>query len=57
MQVVLHFLPLTHAVALIRPLVVGQPVGDLWLHVSVLAMFGLIGMWIAIALVRRRLVI
>ena len=57
MQVVVQFLPLTHAVALIRPVVVGQPIGDLWLHVSVLAMFGLIGMWIAIALVRRRLVI
>ncbi|GIT48317.1 MAG: hypothetical protein Ct9H300mP14_02450 [Gammaproteobacteria bacterium] len=27
--------PLTHAVALIRPLVVGQPVIDAWLHAGV----------------------
>ncbi len=57
MQTFVQFLPLTHAVALIRPLVVGQPVTDAWLHAGVLACCGFVGAWIAVALVRRRLIV
>ena len=57
MQTFVQFLPLTHAVALIRPLVVGQPVTDAWLHAGVLAFCGFFGAWIAVVLVRRRLIV
>ena len=57
MQTFVQFLPLTHAVALIRPLVVGQPVADAWLHAAVLAICGFIGAWIAVVLVRRRMIV
>ena len=57
MQTFVQFLPLTHAVALIRPLVVGQPVIDPWLHAGVLAFCGFFGAWIAVVLVRRRLIV
>ena len=57
MQTFVQFLPLTHAVALIRPLVVGQPVTDVWLHAAVLAICGFVGAWIAVVLVRRRMIV
>ena len=57
MQSVVSFLPLTHAVAIIRPLVIGQPINDFWLHFSYLFVFGAVGMYIAVAMVRRRLII
>ena len=50
-------LPLTHAVALIRPLVTGVPLGEVALHVAVLAAFAIIGFYVAVALVRRRFVV
>jgi lipooligosaccharide transport system permease protein len=56
MQIFVQFLPLTHAVAIIRPLIVGSPVENLWLHLGVLVLFGAICAWIAAVLVRRRLV-
>jgi lipooligosaccharide transport system permease protein len=57
MQAAVQFLPLTHAVAVIRPIVVGQPVTDLGLHLGVLVLFGLAATWIAVVLIRRRLII
>ena len=51
MQGVIGFLPLTHAIAIIRPLVIGQPISDFWLHFSYLCVFG------AVAMARRRLII
>jgi len=57
MQGVIGFLPLTHAIAIIRPLVIGQPISDFWLHFSYLCVFGAVGMYIAVAMVRRRLII
>jgi len=57
MQSVVSFLPLTHAVAIIRPLVIGQPINDFWFHFSYLCVFGAVGMYIAVAMVRRRLII
>ncbi|HCX87943.1 MAG TPA: nodulation protein NodJ [Gammaproteobacteria bacterium] len=55
-QSVVQLLPLTHAVDIIRPIVVGQPVMDLGWHLGVLALFGLVTTWIATVLFRRRLV-
>jgi len=56
MQTVVQFLPLTHAVAIIRPLVVGAPVEKFWLHLGALVLFGTICAWVAAILVRRRLI-
>ena len=50
-------LPLTHAVALIRPLVTGAPIGDAAVHLAVLAGFAGVGFYVAVALVRRRFVV
>ena len=55
-QLAVQFLPLTHAVEIIRPIVVGQPVTDLGLHLGALALFGLVSTWAATILFRRRLV-
>ena len=54
-QGVVQFLPLTHAVALARPLVVGLPVTDVLLHVGVLAVYAVVSFQIAVVMVRRRL--
>ena len=50
-------LPLTHAVALVRPLVTGAPVGEVAVHLAVLAGFAVTGFYVAVALVRRRFVV
>lgn len=57
LQGVVQFLPLTHAVDLIRPLVAGQPVTDVALHLGVLAAYGIAGYLVAVKLVRRRLLV
>lgn len=49
------WLPLTHAIALARPLVLGQLPQDILLHACVLASYGLAGFWAATVLTRRRL--
>jgi lipooligosaccharide transport system permease protein len=49
------FLPLTHAVALVRPLM-NDTVPDAWaVHAAVLALYSIAGFYIALALTRRRL--
>ena len=50
-------LPLTHAVALVRPLVIGAPIGGAAVHLGVLAGFAVVGFYVAVALVRRRFVV
>ena len=55
-QSVVQLLPLTHAVEIIRPIVVGQPITDLGLHLAALGGFGLVTTWIATVLFRRRLI-
>lgn len=55
MQGFVQLLPLTHAVALTRPLVTGIPLTDPLLHVAVLAAYAFIGYYVAVALVRKRL--
>lgn len=54
-QTLAQLLPLTHAVALARPLVNGT-VPQAWLlHVAVLAAYAIAGFYVALALTRRRL--
>lgn len=55
LQAVSAWLPLTHAVDLARPLVVGRMPDDIVLHVAGLVIYGSIGYVIALALTRRRL--
>ncbi len=55
-QALVGLLPLSHAIALIRPLATGQEVSHLALHIGVLLGFALFTFYCATALVRRRLV-
>ena len=50
-------LPLTHAVALVRPLVIGAPIGGAAVHLGVLAGFAVVGFYVAVALVRQRFIV
>ena len=52
-----QILPLTHAVALTRPLIVDQPLSDPLLHLGVLSLYAVVGYYLAVALVRRRLIV
>jgi lipooligosaccharide transport system permease protein len=57
-QVVADMLPLTHAIALARPLMLGHVPGSpgtIALHVAVLAAYAVVALFIALALFRRRL--
>jgi lipooligosaccharide transport system permease protein len=54
-QSVSVWLPLTHAIDLARPLVVGRMPTDVTLHVVALLVYGSVGYVIALALTRRRL--
>jgi lipooligosaccharide transport system permease protein len=53
-QAVTQALPLTHAVALARPLMSGTAPTDVTLHVAVLAAYALASIYIALVLTRRR---
>lgn len=55
LQVVAQFLPLTHAVALARPLMSGAIPADILLHLAVLAAYAAAGFYVALVLTRRRL--
>ncbi|MEZ5540717.1 MAG: ABC transporter permease [Pseudomonadota bacterium] len=50
-------LPLTHAVALTRALVAGAPLEQPWLHLGVLLAYALVCYYIAVILVRRKLLV
>jgi lipooligosaccharide transport system permease protein len=54
-QAVAAVLPLTHAVAIARPLMNDAVPAGLFTHLAVLAAYGLIGFQLALALTRRRL--
>ncbi len=56
-QGVVQFLPLTHAVALTRPLVANQPLTAPLLHVAVLSGYALVGYYCAVVMARRRLLV
>jgi lipooligosaccharide transport system permease protein len=55
-QPIIQLLPLSHAIALVRPLASGQAVDNPFLHITVLAAFAGIGYYLAVVLVRRRLI-
>lgn len=55
LQAVTAFLPLTHAVELVRPLMSGVTPAAIPLHLSVLAAYAVAGFYIALVLTRRRL--
>lgn len=48
-------MPLYHAVALVRPLVLGLPVTDAAMHLAVLGVYAGVAWWGAVTLARRRL--
>ncbi len=48
-------LPLTHAIELVRPLMVGLPVEDIALHLGVILLYCVIGLTVAAHLIQRRL--
>lgn len=52
-----QLLPLTHAVALLRPVISGGVVSHGWLHVLVLLGYALLGYYLATVFVRRRLLV
>nr|WP_194335041.1 ABC transporter permease [Mariprofundus sp. KV] len=55
-QLIAQLLPLTHAVALIRPLLTEMPLTLPWLHVGVLALYAAGGFTLATRLASRRLI-
>ncbi len=55
LQTVAQFLPLTHAIELARPLIIGNVPQNILLHVFVLLAYGIVGYYIALVLIRRRL--
>lgn len=55
-QTIVQILPLSHAIALIRPLVAGQAVTAPLLHVAVLATYAIVGYLAATVFIRRRLI-
>jgi lipooligosaccharide transport system permease protein len=54
-QAISAWLPLTHAVALVRPLLFGHMPNDIVLHVSALLTIALAAFWMALRLTERRL--
>ena len=48
-------LPLSHAVALVRPLLLGELPTQAGLHLAVLAGIAVAAFWLALGLTRRRL--
>jgi len=54
-QAVAQLLPLTHAVALMRPLLTTLPLHHAWLHLAVLAAYAAVGFVLAVRLASRRL--
>ncbi|MBP2444178.1 ABC transporter permease [Rhizobium leguminosarum] len=53
--VIARFLPLSHSIDLIRPIMLGHPVVDVCLHVGVLCVCIVIPFFVSTALLRRRL--
>ncbi len=55
LQAFSNLLPLSHAVQLVRPLLLGQPPVAAALHLAVLAGYTIAAFWLALGLARRRL--
>jgi lipooligosaccharide transport system permease protein len=56
LRTIVEIFPLAHAVALVRPLVAGQSVENAALHAGVLLAYAAITYYVAVVLVRRRLI-
>jgi lipooligosaccharide transport system permease protein len=54
-QIVANLLPLTHAIDLARPLMIGAVPPSAFLHISVLLAYTLFGFYVSLVLFRRRL--
>ena len=54
-RAVAEWLPLSHAVALVRPLLLGELPTQAGLHLAVLAGIAVAAFWLALGLTRRRL--
>ncbi len=54
-QYIIQLLPLTHAVALIRPILTDLETTNALLHLLVLAAYAFVSFYIAVVLIRRRL--
>ncbi|MGC7404527.1 ABC transporter permease [Pandoraea pneumonica] len=52
---VTEWLPLAHAVALIRPAMLGRAIDEPWLHVAALVAYAVVAFAVALALLRRRI--
>ncbi|ARO32553.1 nodulation factor ABC transporter permease protein NodJ (plasmid) [Rhizobium etli] len=50
-----HFLPLAHAIDLIRPALLGRPAGNIGLHIGALCSYAVLPFFLSAALFRRRL--
>jgi len=57
LQSFVQVLPLTHAVALVRPLVAGQEITHAALHVAVLLAYAAASYYLAVVLIRKRLIV
>jgi lipooligosaccharide transport system permease protein len=55
LQNIAAFLPLTHAIDLVRPLMLGHIPTQAWLHGIVLLAYGSLGFYLALGLTRKRL--
>lgn len=55
LQTSMWLLPLTHAIAVVRPLMTGRPVTDVGLHVLVLVLYTAAALWLALVLCKRRM--
>ena len=53
-RVVTDWLPLTAAVELVRPLLLGQWPEQPWRWAAVLAAYAVVGLWVALAFTRQR---
>lgn len=55
LQAVSAWLPLSHAIDLVRPLILGRIPANIAGHVAALVVWGAVSYWLALALTRRRL--
>lgn len=55
-QTIAKILPLYNAVVIVRPLIVGRPIHDLFLHVGVLVAYTVVAYLIAVPLLRKRVI-
>ena len=54
-RTIADLLPLSHAVSVVRPLLLGQVPQQAGLHLAVLGVVTVLAFWLALALTRRRL--